>query len=184
MTRAPEDLKRLLKALSFAALRHRDQRRKDVEASPYINHPIEVASILCREAGIHDIDLLCAALLHDTVEDTDTTAAELEAGFGARIAAIVVELSDDKSLPRQERERRQVEHAAHLSEAARLVKLADKISNLRNVAESPPPGWSLRRQQAYFDWGKRVIDRLRGVDRRLEALFDRAYAARPGDRKM
>jgi guanosine-3',5'-bis(diphosphate) 3'-pyrophosphohydrolase len=175
----PHDLKRLLKALSFAALRHRDQRRKDIEASPYINHPIEVAGILCNEAGVHDVELLCAALLHDTIEDTDTTAEQLAAEFGERVAAVVVELSDDKSLPRAERERQQVEHAAQLSDSARRVKLADKISNLRNVAESPPAEWSLQRQQAYFDWGKRVVDQLRGVDARLEALFDRIYAARP-----
>jgi guanosine-3',5'-bis(diphosphate) 3'-pyrophosphohydrolase len=182
MSMDKDELQRLFEALSFAAARHRDQRRKDVEASPYINHPIAVVQILCQEAGVSDIEVICAALLHDTLEDTDTTAEELEARFGSEVAAIVMELTDDMSLPREERERRQVEHAAQLSQPARLIKLADKISNLRLAAQSPPPGWSLQRQQAYFDWGKRVVDRLRGASTALEAAFDAVYEARPGTR--
>lgn len=175
----PDDLQRLFKALAFAAARHKDQRRGDVDASPYINHPIALADILCNEGQVTDIRVICAALLHDTLEDTDTSAQELEALFGRDICDIVVEVTDDKSLPKAERKRLQVEHAAGISAAAKLVKLGDKISNLRDVADCPPAHWSLQRRQAYFDWGREVVDRLRGVHSGLEAVFDAAYARRP-----
>jgi guanosine-3',5'-bis(diphosphate) 3'-pyrophosphohydrolase len=172
-------LELILHALEFAAHKHRDQRRKDVHASPYINHPIALANILVNEADIHDPEVICAALLHDTIEDTETTAAELEADFGAVIRDIVLEVTDDKLLQKAERKRMQIEHAAHASPKAKLVKLADKISNLRDIASSPPASWSLARQQEYFDWAKAVIDGVRGTDAKLEAAFDRAYAQRP-----
>jgi guanosine-3',5'-bis(diphosphate) 3'-pyrophosphohydrolase len=169
----------ILRAASYAAHKHRDQRRKDPQASPYINHPLTLACILANEGGVTDTAALCAALLHDTIEDTDTTAEELGREFGAEIAAIVQEVTDDKSLPRAERKRLQIEHAAHISAKAKLVKLADKIANLRDVAAAPPAGWSIERRREYFDWAKSVIDRLRGVDATLEAAFDEAYRARP-----
>jgi guanosine-3',5'-bis(diphosphate) 3'-pyrophosphohydrolase len=174
------ELKLLLKALSFAAYKHRDQRRKDVEASPYINHPISLASILCNEAHVTDINVICGALLHDTVEDTDTSPEELVLEFGDTIRDIVMEVTDDKSLGRQERKQQQIDHAAQASKQAKLVKLADKITNLRDVANSPPPEWSLERRQEYFDWAKKVIDQLRGVHPGLEKIFDQAYSKRPG----
>jgi guanosine-3',5'-bis(diphosphate) 3'-pyrophosphohydrolase len=179
MTIEAQDLQRLLAALSFAAVRHKHQRRKDSDASPYINHPVALANILCNEGQVTDIEVLCAALLHDTLEDTDTSTDELQALFGQQVRDIVVEVSDDKSLPKAERKRLQVEHAAAISEPAKLVKLADKISNLRDVADCPPPDWSLQRRQAYFDWSRDLVDRLRGVHPQLEAVFDAAYARRP-----
>ena len=179
MSTSEEDLKRLLKALAFAAHKHRDQRRKDVESSPYINHPIALANILCNEGHVTDTNVICAALLHDTVEDTDTTPEELQREFGGEIRAIVMDVTDDKTLEKAERKQRQIEHAAHISEQAKLVKLADKISNLRDVASNPPPDWDLRRRQGYFEWAKAVIDRLRGVHGPMEAIFDEAYAKRP-----
>lgn len=166
-------------ALAFAAHKHRDQRRKDREASPYINHPIALMRVLSIEAGIRDPEVLAAALLHDTVEDTETTPEELEARFGAELRSLIMEVTDDKSLPQAERKRLQVVHAATASEGARLVKLTDKICNLRDVADSPPLGWDLARRRAYFDWAAEVIDQLRGTHAVLEALFDRAYARRP-----
>lgn len=173
------NLKLLLKALAFAAAKHKDQRRKDVDASPYINHPIALADVLCNEGGVADIEVICAALLHDTLEDTDTLPEELEAAFGKTIRDIVMEVTDDKTLPKQERKRAQIAHAADVSDKAKLVKLADKICNLRDVANSPPPDWSLERRREYFDWAKAVIDGLRGVDAGLAAVFDAAYANRP-----
>jgi guanosine-3',5'-bis(diphosphate) 3'-pyrophosphohydrolase len=173
------DLKLLMKALTFAAEKHKNQRRKNVEASPYINHPISVANILCNEAHVTDINVICGALLHDTVEDTETTEDELIAGFGPDIASIVRDVTDDKSIKdKQKRKQLQIEHAAHISEPAKLVKLADKISNLRDVANDPPADWDLQRRQAYFDWAKKVIDQLRGVHPELESLFDEAYSRR------
>ena len=174
-----DQLKLLLKALSFAAYKHKNQRRKDVDASPYINHPIALANILCNEGQVTDIKTICGALLHDTVEDTATTPDELEAEFGKAIRDIVMDLTDDKSLPKAERKQKQVEHAADASYEAKLVKLADKITNLRDVAHSPPADWSLQRRQDYFDWAKQVVDRVRGVHPALEAMFDEAYAKRP-----
>ena len=173
------ELALLLKALAFAAHKHRDQRRKDADASPYINHPIALADVLVNEGGVSDVEVVCAALLHDTVEDTATTPQELVDAFGPRIARIVAEVTDDQRLPKAERKRLQIEHAPHISREAKLVKLADKLCNLRDVAERPPAGWSLERRQEYFDWARRVIDGLRGTHARLEAAFDAAYAGRP-----
>jgi guanosine-3',5'-bis(diphosphate) 3'-pyrophosphohydrolase len=169
----------VLRATSFAAHKHRDQRRKGEEASPYINHPIAVAAILADEAGIDDAVVLAAALLHDTVEDTDTTLGELKDAFGAQIAGIVAEMTDDKTLPKTERKRLQIEHAPLLSTQAKLVKLADKIANLRDMNVAPPVDWPLTRRQQYFEWGYHVVAGLRGAHPRLEALFDAEYGRRP-----
>jgi guanosine-3',5'-bis(diphosphate) 3'-pyrophosphohydrolase len=171
----PPDMATVFRALAFAAAKHRDQRRKDQEASPYINHPIALADVLLNEAAVEDLDVLCAAVLHDTVEDTDTTHAELEETFGARIAGIVGEVTDDRSLPKAERKRLQVEHAAHISDEAKLVKLADKICNVRDLVRSPPAGWSTERRREYLDWARSVVDALRGTHLGLEARFDEAY---------
>lgn len=172
-------MNKILAAIAFAADKHRNQRRKDAAASPYINHPIALANVLANEAGIDDERVLIAAILHDTVEDTETTAQELVRHFGQEIADIVLEVTDDKSLLKAERKQRQIDHAPTISRRAKLVKLADKICNLRDIASSPPAGWSLRRKQDYFDWAKAVIDGLRGVHPSLEFLFDTAYKARP-----
>jgi len=166
-------------AVAFAAYKHRTQKRKGAEASPYINHPIALAQVLACEAKVSDPQALIAAILHDTLEDTETTFEELRDRFGLETAAIVAEVTDDKSLSRERRKELQVEHAPHLSAPAKLVKLADKICNLRDVVATPPEDWTLERRQQYFDWAKRVIDGLRGVHPQLEALFDAAYAARP-----
>lgn len=165
-----------LAALSFAAYKHRHQRRKDVAKTPYINHPIDVANILLNEGGITDEWVLIAALLHDTVEDTETTFEEIEENFGRLIREIVSEVTDDKSLPQAERKQRQIDHAPKLSDRARLVKIADKISNIRDTAASPPAGWPIARIVDYLDWGKAVIATIRGTHPQLETLFDRAYA--------
>ena len=168
-----------VKAVAFAADKHRNQRRKDAEASPYINHPIALANVLANEGGVADVTVLCAAVLHDTIEDTETTPEELQAIFGPKVAAVVMEVTDDKSLEKSVRKQRQVEHAPHISKEAKLVKLADKICNLRDISRSPPAGWSLERQQAYFDWAGAVIDGFRGTHPVLEALFDDALAHKP-----
>ena len=178
-SRSELELALLFKALSFAAHKHRDQRRKDAEASPYINHPIALAEALTGEGGVTDVEVLAAALLHDTIEDTATTLEELRGHFGERIAGMVAEVTDDKDLPKADRKRLQIEHAAGISPGAKLVKLADKICNLRDVAERPPAKWDLERRREYFEWAKRVIDGLRGVHPGLEAAFDAAYALKP-----
>ncbi len=169
----------VLRALAFAARKHRDQRRKDREASPYINHPIDLADILANEAQVDDPLVLVAAILHDTVEDTDTTLEEIAAQFGPQVSAVVAEVTDDKSLPKDERKRLQEEHAPGASFRAQQVKLADKIANLRDLVRSPPATWDVERKRAYFEWCKRVIDGVRGKHPTLEALFDAAYQARP-----
>lgn len=179
MTTDETDLKFLLKALKFASIKHKNQHRKDAEASPYINHPIDLATILCNEGHITDIEVIVGALLHDTVEDTETTPDELEAAFGSTIREIVMDVTDDKSLPKVDRKLKQIEHAAHACDKAKLIKLADKISNLRDIVSSPPEKWSTERKQEYFDWAKRVIDQVRGIDPKLESIFDGAYSRRP-----
>ncbi len=160
----------IFKALNFAASKHRDQRRKDREASPYINHPITLANLLW-VTGVSDPVALVAAILHDTA----TTFAELEQEFGQEVEGVVREVTDDKSLPKQKRKQLQIEHAADLSQPAKLVKLADKISNLRDIISSPPIDWSKERQQEYFEWAKSVVDRMRGTHLELESIFDRVY---------
>ncbi|CAJ8623466.1 metal dependent phosphohydrolase [Burkholderia pseudomallei] len=172
-------MNKLVAAIAFAADKHRNQRRKDHESSPYINHPIALANLLANEAGVEDERVLLAAILHDTIEDTETTEQELVRHFGKEVADIVMEVTDDKTLTKAERKRLQVEHAAHISRRAKLVKLADKICNLQDIAKSPPADWPLVRRQEYFDWAKAVVDGLRGVHPGLEAIFDAAYAARP-----
>ena len=173
------DLKLLMKALAFAAEKHKNQRRKNVEASPYINHPISLANILCNEGHVTDINVICGALLHDTVEDTETTEDELIAEFGRDIGRIVMAVTDDKDIKdKQERKQLQIDHASGISEPAKLIKLADKISNLRDIANDPPADWNLQRRRKYFDWAKQVIDQLRGVHPGLESLFDEAYSHR------
>ncbi|PRH19586.1 HD domain-containing protein [Burkholderia multivorans] len=174
-------MNKLIAAIAFAADRHRNQRRKDEEASPYINHPIALADVLANEVGIEDERVIVAAVLHDTIEDTETTELELLRLFGKDVADIVLEVTDDKSLRKETRKRLQVEHAAHISRRAKLVKLADKICNLRDIAQHPPADWPLERKQAYFDWAKSVVDRMRGVHPGLEAIFDAAYATRPSE---
>ncbi|KAM3877232.1 guanosine-3',5'-bis(diphosphate) 3'-pyrophosphohydrolase MESH1 [Diretmus argenteus] len=165
----------LLETVNFAAEKHRMQRRKDLEATPYINHPIGVARILSHEGGIADIEVLQAALLHDTVEDTDTSIEELEAKFGPTVARIVQEVTDDKTLSKLERKRLQVEHAPHRSHQAKLVKLADKLYNLRDLNRCMPTGWTAERVQEYFVWASQVVRGLRGtnlaLEQRLEELF-------------
>lgn len=174
------DLQKVIKAAVFAAHKHRDQRRKDQQASPYINHPLALANVLCNEVtGVEDPDVICAALLHDTIEDTDTSHAEIEVEFGRSVLDVVLEVTDDKTLPKAQRKILQIEHAPSLSRSAKLVKLADKICNLRDMAESPPSNWSLDRRIEYFDWAKAVVDGMRGTSEELENLFDQAFALRP-----
>jgi GTP diphosphokinase / guanosine-3',5'-bis(diphosphate) 3'-diphosphatase len=175
----PCDLADLLIALDFAARKHRDQRRKDPAASPYINHPIAVAKLLAGEAGVTDLVTLQAAILHDTVEDTDTTRDELVALFGATVADVVMEVTDDKSISDvRERKRLQRVHAPTKSLRAAQVKIADKTCNLRDIAATPPHNWSLQRKQEYFDWAKSVVDALPKVDGALLELFEATYAKR------
>ena len=172
MQTPPDPLPFFIQAVAFAADKHRNQRRKDAEASPYINHPIALANVLANEGGVQDVTVLCAAVLHDTIEDTETTADELRALFGDQVAAVVLEVTDDKSLDKAQRKQLQIEHAAHISPEAKLVKLADKICNLRDLLVSPPADWSAERKQAYFDWAAAVVAGLRGVHPGLEAVFD------------
>lgn len=169
---------KLLDAVMFAAERHRNQRRKDVEASPYINHPIALAHLLATVGQVDDLDVLRAAVLHDTIEDTETSEAELRERFGDAVADIVMEVTDDKSLPKQRRKELQIEHAPHKSRGAALVKLADKTCNLRDIAASPPADWPITRRQEYFDWAKRVVDGLPLVNEAMLAAFQAAYQNR------
>jgi GTP diphosphokinase / guanosine-3',5'-bis(diphosphate) 3'-diphosphatase len=169
----------VLKATEFAAHKHRDQRRKDAGASPYINHPIALANVLCNEGGITDPMILAAALLHDTLEDTETDYEELRGQFGDDIADVVVEVTDTKWLSKEARKRLQVSKASHSSARARAVKIADKICNLRDILGSPPANWSLQRKQKYFDWAKQVVDGVRGAYPELEQRFDALYRQRP-----
>ena len=161
-----------VKAVAFAADKHRTQRRKDADASPYINHPIALANVLANEGGVTDVVVLSAAVLHDTIEDTNTTADEVTAIFGAKSTATVLDVTDDKSLDKHDRKQRQIEHAPHISKEAKLVKLADKICNLRDILAAPPADWSPERKQGYFDWAAKVVAGVRGVHPELEAVFD------------
>lgn len=169
----------VLKAAQFAAHKHKNQRRKDAAASPYINHPLALASTLQEEGGVENPIILAAALLHDTIEDTETDYEELRGQFGDEVAEIVAEVTDAKWLKKPSRKRLQISKAARASSGAKLVKLADKISNLRDIIASPPADWSLERKREYFDWAKKVVDQIRGQNVRLERKFDQLYRQRP-----
>jgi guanosine-3',5'-bis(diphosphate) 3'-pyrophosphohydrolase len=170
------DVARLLQALHFSAERHRHQRRKDDRASPYINHPIEVAAVLATVGGVADLTTLTAAILHDTIEDTQTTPDELERHFGREVRRLVEEMTDDKRLPRAERKRRQVAHARGASHRAKLIKLGDKICNVRDITHAPPAGWSPEQRREYLDWTEQVVAGCRGANAALEQRFDAVLA--------
>ncbi|MDZ4832979.1 MAG: HD domain-containing protein [Candidatus Melainabacteria bacterium] len=173
MTNELSELGVIFDALSYASKMHATQRRKDNKDTPYINHPIDVARMLVTIGGITDSNTLAAAILHDTVEDTEATAESIEELFGAAIRDLVLECSDDKSLPKEERKRLQVVNASHKSQAAKCIKLADKISNVRDISDSPPAFWTVQRMQEYLVWAGKVVDGLRGANQPLEELFDR-----------
>lgn len=174
------DVSFLMLAANFAAKKHMNQRRNNELDEPYINHPISLANLLCNELdGLHiDTSIVVAALLHDTIEDTKTTHEEIADIFGNRVLQIVLEVSDDKSLPKKTRKRLQIEQAKSLSYDARIVKLADKICNLRDMVISPISVMSNEKIVEYFDWSKAVIDEIRGTHSMLEMLFDEAYQGR------
>ncbi|WP_199324647.1 HD domain-containing protein [Phormidium sp. FACHB-1136] len=166
----------VLQALQFAAHKHRNQRRKDEAQSPYVNHLITVANLLANPGSVTDPITLMGGILHDTLEDTQTTPEELEAAFGPAVRQVVQEVTDDKSLPKADRKRLQIEHAPHLSHHARQIKLADKISNVQDVITSPPKDWPLERRQEYLAWTENVVAGCRGVNPALEALYDQTLA--------
>jgi len=166
------NLTKLLQAASFAAQKHSFQKRKGDDAAPYINHPLEVANLLANVGGVEDYDVLIAAVLHDTIEDTKTTPEEITELFGETVCGYVLEVTDDKNLPKAERKQLQIEHAPHLSTGAKLIKLGDKISNITDVMNNPPAGWSKERRSEYIEWGEKVINGLRGTNENLEKHFD------------
>ena len=166
------NLSRILAAASFAADKHRDQKRKGSDQQPYINHPLQVASLVANVGEVDDVDVIIAALLHDTVEDCGVTGAELEEMFGPAVAGYVLEVTDDKSLPKEVRKQLQIEHAPHLSHGAKQIKLADKISNIQDVTDNPPHDWTSHERRQYVEWGENVVAGLRGANAKLEAKFD------------
>lgn len=169
------DLARLMRAMHYSTEKHQFQKRKNPLQTPYIGHPVRVANRLV-DAGIKDQNVIVAALLHDTVEDTDATLKEIENIFGPEVAKIVDEVSDDKSLPKHVRKQLQIEHAPHVSYEAKLVKLADKLDNLHELLTLTPEGWTTERVGQYFNWSEKVINGLRGTNATLEGLVDEVLA--------
>lgn len=167
------DLEKLLMAAEFAAKKHKDQKRKGVNGEPYINHPIEVAYILANVGKIEDTDILIAAILHDTIEDTETSESEVSNRFGENVAKMVMEVTDDKSLSKAERKQMQIEHAPHLSDGAKQIKIADKINNISDIVDNPPENWSDERRIEYVKWGEKVVNGLSGVNQNLDSAFNK-----------
>jgi (p)ppGpp synthase/HD superfamily hydrolase len=163
----------ILRAAEFAAHAHRDQRDKGKAGGPYVNHLIEVAHLLAAAGA--PLPVIIAGLLHDTIEDVDVTAETLAIEFGAEVSALVQEVTDNKSLPKAERKALQVAKAPHKSDGAKMIKLADKTSNMRRLLRTPPD-WDSARKQEYFAWSLRVAAGCRGVSSALEAAFDAAHA--------
>ena len=170
------NLTTLTQAISFAAKKHAVQKRKGADEQPYINHPLEVLNLLTTVGQVEDFDVLIAAVLHDTIEDTETTNEEIKELFGAKVCKMVLELTDDKSLPKATRKQLQIEHAPHISVGAQQIKLCDKISNIGDILENPPDGWSNERRREYVEWGKQVVAGLRGANANLEKRFDELTA--------
>jgi len=176
------DHQKFLSALQFAAERHRFQLRKGAERTPYINHPIAVAHELTKH-GETDTDLLCAAILHDVIEDTTCNEQEIQqlskeilTAFGEEVLLPVMEVSDNKNLPVEERKELQVKYINRASLHARKIRIADKICNVRDLWEYPPEGWSKERKAAYIQWAERVVDKAKGVNTTLEQSFERIAA--------
>ena len=168
-----------MKEIEFASRKHSTQRRRDQDASPYINHPIAVTHLLADTGGVTDLVTLMAAVLHDTIEDTQTTAEELEAQFGRTVRKVVEEMTDDKSLDKAVRKQLQVDHAPHLSSRAKAIKLADKIANVQDVTDTPPAKWDLARRIDYLDWTEKVVAGCRGTNAPLEKLTHSGEAPSP-----
>ncbi len=166
----------VLRAAEFAATKHQGQRRKGNTKRPYIGHCLEVARMIAEVAKSDDPTILSAAILHDVLEDTETTREELSNAFGERVADFVSQVTDDKSLPKKERKQAQVDHAAHLSPGAKLIKLADKISNVREIGNDPPGDWSDKRRRKYLKWAKKVVDALGDVNPDLQKVFEETIA--------
>jgi GTP diphosphokinase / guanosine-3',5'-bis(diphosphate) 3'-diphosphatase len=158
--------------LKFSAEKHRGQFRKDEQATPYINHPIEVVNVLWNVGEVDDVVTLIGALLHDTLEDTKATPEEIRINFGEETLNLILEVSDDKALPKAERKLRQVKNAPHLSLRAKELKLADKICNVSDIANFPPKDWTWQRKVEYLNWAHNVVVRLRGTNIQLERYFD------------
>jgi guanosine-3',5'-bis(diphosphate) 3'-pyrophosphohydrolase len=170
-----KSVQQVLDAAQYAAEKHAGQKRKGQAAEPYVNHLIEVAHLVSTVAPEQDTNLVISALLHDVIEDAGVSALELVERFGLDVADLVVELTDDKSLPKAERKRLQIEHAPNMSVRAQTIKLADKISNLRAILASPPADWDYERKRQYFEWGKRVVDALSQPNPVLKAEFEKTY---------
>lgn len=168
-------LEKIFEALLFAAEKHKNQRRKDVDASPYINHPIAVVYYLYRYGRVFDSDVLVAAILHDTIEDANTSPEEVYELFGERTMQLVLELTENKSFPSDVRKKLQVEKAKGMSEGAQAIRIADKISNITDLIQSPPSGWSQERKREYLKWTKKVVDQLRGINPGLEDIYYKKY---------
>jgi (p)ppGpp synthase/HD superfamily hydrolase len=171
-----EDFSRFISALRFCAEKHRNQRRKDSGKTPYLNHPVEVAELLWSVGSVREMAVLIAALLHDVIEDTETGPDEISGRFGDEVLSLVLQVTDDKRLPKSERKELQVLHAPHLDLGAKLIKIADKISNVRDVTWSPPPDWPIKRRLEYLDWADRVVNGLGTCNRELEELFYKVLA--------
>jgi len=170
------NLNKTLHAARFAAEKHTGHFRKGSRREPYINHPIEVANMIANVGLIEDEDILAAALLHDTVEDCEVLPEEITEKFGEAVCGYVMEVTDDKSLPKHTRKLLQIEHAPHLSYGAKVIKLADKISNVRDVIASPAEDWDKQRRQEYVQWAVNVVEGLRGANDQLDELFDEVVA--------
>ena len=165
----------ILKAIRFVAEKHSNQRRNDSKSSPYINHPIRVAEILWTIGEVRDDTLLVASVLHDTVEDTDTSPDEITREFGEAVLSLVLEVTDDKSLPKQVRRQQQIETAPHATHPAKMLKLADKICNVRDLIDTPPRDWTRGRKREYLLWTEKVVAGLRGANARLETQYHGMY---------
>jgi guanosine-3',5'-bis(diphosphate) 3'-pyrophosphohydrolase len=167
-----QNIQSILSAAHYAADKHANKRRKGAAAEPYVNHLIEVAHLVSATVSEPDPNLIIAALLHDVIEDVGVTKEELIQRFGADVADLVVEMTDDKALPKAERKQLQIQHAPKLSPRAQTIKLADKISNLRSILTSPPTNWDHRRKREYFDWAKSVVDGLTAPNPILKVEFE------------
>jgi guanosine-3',5'-bis(diphosphate) 3'-pyrophosphohydrolase len=167
----------VLKAADAAARWHVHQRRKGAAKEPYINHLLEVSSLVTEATGGKDPQLVIAALLHDAIEDQEVPRSLIQATWGEDVVRLIEEVTDDKTLPKDERKRRQVESASKKSERAKLIKLADKTSNLRAITASPAPEWSVKRRLDYVAWAREVVSGLRGTNPWLEGEFDKAAEA-------
>jgi len=155
-----KDAEAVLGAAIFATEKHKSQVRSNEKKTPYIIHPIEVADLVMKIGHVYDKDVLITALLHDVMDDTQTTYEQITSLYGTKVSSYLEEMTSKQGLSLKEQKKQQIMQAFRQNPSVAIIKLSDKLSNLKTLATSPPPSWSRDRIDQYFQWAQTVIENL------------------------